>query len=1007
MNFWNKYIPFLVTLLIAGTVAAQSPDALKSRARQLQKSGVYLEAIASYEDYLAQRPSDNQARIELVNLLLKFNQMDRATPHIEKLKENDPENAAVQELVSQLDAHKQRKIQQKLNQYEEDIDDPKVDPKILLDFARYLASIGYSDRAIAMYDRYLQRAPNDNNARLEVAQQHAWKGSYEPSRTQLNDILAKDPSHVKARLLSADIYSWQGRDVEAYNEYKRVLRHDSDNSKAKKRAEEIASKPSFRENQLKLAVERDPEGPALLDLAKFYFERERLYEAEDLVSRRLEAKPEDEPALALHAQILQTREQQHLEKIATYEEILEKDPGNREATLAVARFYSSNKNYEKAIFHYTNYLNLHTDDREVVMERARVYSWAGNSERAAEDFRQIYSETPDNREARLGLADAMLKAGINLEEVERIYEEDVAQNPESIESRLGLADVYRYLGSYNRARIIYEEILEEDAENERALAGIKSLDQDVAPLIERVERKLRIEPDNVSLKLQLADLFLRGKRYHEALVIVDSLLIDEPEEEKLIALKEEIQSKQKSHYFDEIDRVEVIVENDPEDREAREYLIFLYSSVGMSKEAINHVKHLVEENPDEDELKLEYAQLLVASGQLENAVDVYRRLSEKYPNNFEYRFLYAKILSWNQQYDQSLREYDRAQTLNPESIEVRVQIANVHRWRGDMYKAYDEYNKIIAIEPKNEQAREALSALDGPFFRGVPVSIHSSEDSESFRYTEAMLSGIVSLTMRAQISVGVGNSSLEQADSTKRYSYGERGYFYLVNFAYQYNPDTRLSCDYRYYVYEEENTDWLKVSMSYKFSNLPDRHNLRGEVYYHSRDAIFELASTKGLWTWTDRLRSEKLGVWAQYHSPYGWVGEGSLNFISVDDGNSRTDAWLDAGYPLWEFLTVGGHYDLYRAKYFVPQYWSPDRYETIAIWARLHRDFQRWNYAVRGDLGKVIGSDANTRRITAELGYRHNQNMNFGLSYIYLRTTRNDGLYWYRGISGFFTYSF
>lgn len=375
--------------------------------------------------------------------------------------------------------------------------------------------------------------------------------------TEIDRLLAKNPRNVNAWILLGDINYWQGKEEQALTAFDKVFEIDPKNKTARKKINQITSNVDFRERQLKKKIEEDPTGPALNELARLYLDLDRIYEAEPLLNTRLQAFPKDEDALEMQIELEDKKSERRQKEIEEYENRLAVNPTDSTALINLARYYSSIPDYEKAIKNYDIFLEEYPNNWEIRMERASTLAWQGKDKEAAEEFRIISLSLPENREARLGLAEVLLATDKELDEAEKIFRQDLKENPEDLNSWNGYADVLRRQGDYDKARKIYKAILKKDPENSRARKGLTFLDQDVTPLINKLNADLKKDPENQEKRRCLAGLLYDAKRFWEAEQHVRILMKEQPGNDQLQVMLDNI-AKRKNHAFRRVEEPEAV-----------------------------------------------------------------------------------------------------------------------------------------------------------------------------------------------------------------------------------------------------------------------------------------------------------------------------------------------------------------------------------------------------------------------------------------------------------------
>ncbi len=958
-----------------------------------------MDAADVYERYIQQMPNDDEARIELVELLLQLKRMDRAIPHIVHLKARKPGDQRVKNFAI-LSADREKAIRtERLRSFEEQIKNPNVRPSVYLEFARFLINYQMVERGMQMYREYLKVKSDDQVARFELAQQLGWQKRYTESTVELNKILAQNPRHINALAMLGDFRYWQGDEAGAVEKYEQALRYSPNNRDIKIKLNRITNSPGYQENQVRIVLKREPYGPMLVTLAKILVESNRIFEADSLVQLRLSVAKDDAKALELADEIYEIKQKIIREKIEQYKRVLDVSPRDSTALLELARFYSALPDLERALEYYNRHFKAYPMNYEARLERAYVLSWIGKTDEAIEEFQIINVMMPNNRDARLGFAEALLIAGVRFADAESIFGEDYKEHPDDLRTLNGYAESLRRQGYYAESKKLYNMMLAIDSTNQNAKEGLSLLVNDLNPLIHQIEEYVSRNPKDDTARRRLIGLYFDAKRYYEANSEIEFLLERNPNDRRLIALQKELGVKLNEYRSEELEKARQEVYNNPDNVVVRVDYARKLLALGMKKEAIEQLNTIVDQQPDDVETALILAEMLTADNQLPEAAKVWEKIAGNHPENFDYRFQYAQILSWMGEYEKALAEYELASHLQPESIKVQIAIANNHRWAGDNYSAFDAYNRVLALNPRDPNAKKAIREINGPFFRGFQVTTRNMLDNEDFRLNTTRFSAIASISLKMKINAGIGSIYLEQSDSSKQYSFYEKGYYLFGNIDYHFNQEIRAHLEVRYNAFENYSHEAVFIEIEHDFQNPPELAGLKGLIYYSDQEAVFDVASTTELRTWTDKLRCETLGLRAFYTYQEHWKCRADFGDLSISDGNTRTELAIEGLYDFYTYLNVGGRYDNISTKFEAPGYWSPDTYETVIGLVELENSFHRWSYSLRGGIGKVLSTENSIRQFSAELTYRFSRTFNTTLAYSSLRTSRIDGEYRYQGL--------
>jgi len=94
----------------------------------------------------------------------------------------------------------------------------------------------------------------------------------------------------------------------------------------------------------------------------------------------------------------------------------------------------------------------------------------GRSDQALGDFQAVLEDSPDNREALIGLATALARLGRN-EEAKARYQRAAELDPDDAAPRIGVADVFLGEGSLDQALANFQAARQLDPMSERARLG--------------------------------------------------------------------------------------------------------------------------------------------------------------------------------------------------------------------------------------------------------------------------------------------------------------------------------------------------------------------------------------------------------------------------------------------------------------------------------------------------------------------------------------------------------
>ncbi len=995
----------LILTLTVGLAHAQSKSRdLLTRAIALEESGVTMEALTTYDDYLKKEPGDASARARLIGLLIKLNKRQEAIQHIAILRKLDPTNAQYKSFFAIEDDYRLNVEEAQDQDYKAKIKAGTATASTYLEYSKFLSGRGDEKGSREMLRKYLELKPSDFDAQLSLAKRYSWAKQSQESQRHAIAAVNLSPDNVEANSLLGDLYFWQGNEDEALNHYQRASRNAPNNRELKAKVSKIIDAPGYRERRMVEALAKEPDSKVALDLAKYYLDHNREWEADSLVDRRIAKVPDDQDAIKLSQEIEKKKHERYAKQIKEYRNKLSTAPRDTTLLLALARYYVSVPSLDSALQIYDRFMKIYPSNYDIRMERAKVLMWNDRSGEASAEFRVISIAQPDNVEASLALAECLIMNDVNIEEAENIFRRELIVHPTQIRPRIGYADALRREGRYDEAQEQYKAVLAIEPDNERAIIGLEWINRDLTPLLRRLENQVAKNPKDSKARRRLAGLYYDAKRYWDAEQQVNILLADNPDDSQLKSFLEDIKTRSKAYRSAGLDSLQHDVAEQPENSTLRRKLADELAALGRNDDALYQYNMLLQQNPESAELKLKIVDIYLAQGKMKEASVVMRELADNNPGNFDFRFRLAQILSWMGDYDGATQEYETATRINPNSVECQLAMADIAKWRGDPYTAYDMYGRVLALNPSNATARKSIEELKGTLVRGVQGSIQEAKDSERFymRETRASLSVNLSLRMRAQ--GGFGKIHFQQNDALSSALFSETGWFLFGQIDYRIDPLTRASGQIKYYTFALKKSQGLRLEIEHDFKDFPNLIGMTGTAYYTSQEAVLDLASTKNLMSWTDKLKSEKLGASVSYIYSPKWLGEGEIALIAVSDGNTRTDIWGEWRRVLSKLIQIGARYENISAKRTAIQYWSPNSYQTISLVAQMQNSFNKWGYKIHGGVGRVLSTSDALRNFSAQVQWRIAPAIYFSAGLLDLATTRIDGRYWYRGVSASLT---
>jgi len=299
---------------------------------------------------------------------------------------------------------------------------------------------------------------------------------YDNSVKQYREVLAKDPQNVKARVSLGDVLSWQKKYDEAVLEYQETLKLLQSRGEILEVKKKLANVYSWKRDYPKaealyqeLRAEAPGDAKDTVMLAEIFF---RLGKTED--SKRL------------------------------LEEVLSKDPKNRDARVLLGDVYAGNENFKKALELYNEALAekydrkvkakigdvkswtrdyrgaikiydellIEKDDKDLRVQKARILGWERKFRQSRKEYQKILSQGPDElvkdeMDAKEFYWDNRIKRAI------AAYKKLIDKAPENAEAMFDLSQIYAYQGMWREAVKQYKNLLDLFPDHSRAKEGLK------------------------------------------------------------------------------------------------------------------------------------------------------------------------------------------------------------------------------------------------------------------------------------------------------------------------------------------------------------------------------------------------------------------------------------------------------------------------------------------------------------------------------------------------------
>jgi predicted Zn-dependent protease len=332
--------------------------------------------------------------------------------------------------------------------------------------------------------------------------------------------------------------------------------------------------------------------------------------------------------------------------------------------LMLSGIYYQSGNIDSAIVVYEKAVQFYPERINYKIALANMYSEKGDFVRSLNIFELLESKYGINETVTYGYIKNLLAAG-KFNEAQKKTEDLIKEFPSGIQYYAVLAEIYRKKGEGQKARDVYQKLMEEN-------------------------------PGNSQIQLSLCDFLINEKRFEDLFILLNQVILNtEISREDKISLFARLIGI-KDHKKEDVDRIllslmvlEATYANDEIIPLLRPEFL---DNIERNKEAADRLEEIITKQNDNyyawEKLLLLYLQM----GDFKNLFVKGEECASKFNRSFLAKLLYANGAIENGKYDIAIEELRKAQILAGDDNQNIVQVLTM---RADVYYRMKEFNKAF------------------------------------------------------------------------------------------------------------------------------------------------------------------------------------------------------------------------------------------------------------------------------------------------------------------------
>ncbi len=601
----EKYIRNLLSILPNHTQSQQLMGKIKHALNDYQQAAHHLSL------YLSVAPGDTATRMLLTQTYIRLNQAKQAQSTLQPLLDETPDDAAVQSLLGQIAFLKgdMSKGIESLKKAVKSRPDNITLHKQLIN--AYIAA-GKTEQALTQINTFKGLSNNTEEAQRLTISAYLAANKTDSAMKVANEILLTDPDNTAILALKGSIYATNNEPQQARNYFNRALQLQQSHPAATIGLARLESKAGDFDKAIQLykkLIESEQAGILpMLALSELAAQQQRTDDMLSWLEKARTTAPSDlRPLLILGNYYLRLAQ---ADEASTYsQKALEISPGHAGSLNLHGRVLIAQKRFNEALLPLQTLLKRQPDSTSAQLLLAEAFLRLGETTKAHEYLLAVLKKQPDNLLAIILMTEAEFNArnyDSSLHYAKRVQQ----LQPDLFTGYMMEGNIWLARQNHNKARAAYTKAWQRQQTADLAIRlsfvtkHTDTFDAAIKPLLSWLEQ----HPEDTTVRIYLADIYLK-----------------------------------ENHHNNAIKEYKIILKNEPENISALNNLAWLYSQQDKP-EALNlaaRAYRLTQTNPYVLDT---YGWILVQQGEVDKGLRLLEQAKELLPDSLEVRYHYAAAL---------------------------------------------------------------------------------------------------------------------------------------------------------------------------------------------------------------------------------------------------------------------------------------------------------------------------------------------------------------------------